>query len=253
AGAERGRARRAVAHRSLHRRAAARARDLRPAAAGRPAPQEAQEVSFEEGGVGMSAVAETVVSDEVRQVTVRSWKTPIIFAVFTVLFALLPIAAPHEGESTFSLVRGANAAIQVPDLVLPTAATVWLCVVLLAAGTALATMRVRARRDIPLWLVTVYVIVLLVGFLTWAAAGATLPMIGLLGGALTLATPLIFGALGGVIGERVGVVNIAIEAQLLAGAFTAALIGTMTGTPWLGLVAAMIAGLLVGLVLAVFA
>ena len=94
---------------------------------------------------------------------------------------------------------------------------------------------------------------LLVGFLSWASAGATLPMIGLLTGSLALATPLIFGALGGVIGERVGVVNIAIEAQLLSGAFSAALVGSLTGTPWLGLVAAMIAGLLVGLVLAVFA
>jgi simple sugar transport system permease protein len=201
----------------------------------------------------MSALAETVVSDEKRQVTVRSWKTPIIFAVFTVLFALLPVAVPREGHSTFRLVRSANAAIQVPDLVLPSNTTAWVCVVLLAGATVLATVWARAGRRIPLWLVTVYVVVLLVGFLTWASAGATLPMIGLLGGALTLATPLIFGALGGVIGERVGVVNIAIEAQLLAGAFTAALVGTMTGTPWFGLVAAMIAGLLVGLVLAVFA
>jgi simple sugar transport system permease protein len=200
----------------------------------------------------MSALAETVVSDEKRQVTVRSWKTPIIFAVFTVLFALLPVAVPREGHSTFRLVRSANAAIQVPDLVLPSNTTAWVCVVLLAGATVLATVWARAGRRIPLWLVTVYVVVLLVGFLTWASAGATLPMIGLLGGALTLATPLIFGALGGVIGERVGVVNIAIEAQLLAGAFTAALVGTMTGTPWFGLVAAMIAGLLVGLVLAVF-
>lgn len=201
----------------------------------------------------MSAVAETVVSDEKRHVAVRSWKTPIIFAVFTMLFALLPIAAPREGESTFRLVRSADAAIQVPDLVLPSNPTAWVCVVLMAAATALAIVWTRAGRRIPLWLVTAYVIVLLVGFLTWASAGANLPMIGLLGGALTLATPLIFGALGGVIGERVGVVNIAIEAQLLAGAFTAALIGTVTGTPWLGLIAAMIAGLLVGLVLAVFA
>src|SRR5690606_21900207 len=71
--------------------------------------------------------------------------------------------------------------------------------------------------------------------------------------ALALATPLIFGALGGVIGERVGVVNIAIEAQLLAGAFCAALVGSLTKNPWAGLIAAMVAGILVSLVLAVFA
>jgi simple sugar transport system permease protein len=78
-------------------------------------------------------------------------------------------------------------------------------------------------------------------------------MIGLLGGALALATPLIFGALGGVIGERAGVVNIAIEAQLLAGAFTAAVVASLAGSAWAGLVAAMAAGVLVALVLGVFA
>src|SRR5690606_40015773 len=59
----------------------------------------------------------------------------------------------------------------------------------------------------PLWLIAVFTAALILGFLAWAAAGSsgTLPMISLLSGALALATPLIFGALGGVIGERAGV------------------------------------------------
>ena len=64
--------------------------------------------------------------------------------------------------------------------------------------------------------------------------------------------PLIFGSLGGVISERVGVVNVAIEGQLLAGAFTSAIVASVTGAPLLGLVAAMIAGVLVSFVLAAF-
>lgn len=200
----------------------------------------------------MTAIAETVVSDKQRHVTVVSWKTPIIFAVFTVLFALLPLLAPREGASTFRLVRSADAAIQLPEVVLPANGTAWVAVVLLAVITIVAVVWTRARRKVSLWMTVLYVAVLLIGFLAWAAAGGTLPMIGLLGGALALATPLIFGALGGVIGERVGVVNIAIEAQLLAGAFLAAVVGTMTGSPWAGLVAAMVAGVLVALVLAVF-
>jgi len=85
------------------------------------------------------------------------------------------------------------------------------------------------------------------------ASGASLPVPGLLSGALTLAVPLIYGALAGVIGERAGVVNIAIEGQLLAGAFTAAVIGSVTGQPFLGMAGAMIAGALVAFVLAAFA
>ena len=189
--------------------------------------------------------------DAPRTVAVVSWKTPIIFGIFTVLFALLPLLAPREGETTFRLTSGA-AFFTVPDIVLPATATAWVCVVLLAASTLFAIWLVTQHRKIPLWLVVVYVAVLLLGFLAWAAAGATLPMIGLLGGALALATPLIFGALGGVIGERAGVVNIAIEAQLLAGAFCAAVASSLAGSPWAGLIAAMAAGALVALVLGVF-
>jgi len=70
---------------------------------------------------------------------------------------------------------------------------------------------------------------------------------------LDLSIPLIFGALGGVLCERSGVVNVAIEGQFLAGAFRAALVGTVTASVWLGLGAAMVGGLLIGLILAVFA
>ncbi|HJB62332.1 MAG TPA: ABC transporter permease [Candidatus Microbacterium pullistercoris] len=201
----------------------------------------------------MSAPAHAVVSDEQRHVTLTSWKAPVIFGVFTVLFALLPLIGPREGDSTFRLVRSAAAAIQLPDLVLPSNATAWVCVVLMAASTVLAVVFTKAHRPMPLWLIAAYVAFLLVGFLSWASAGGTLPMIGLLGGALALATPLVFGALSGVIGERAGVINIAIEAQLLSGAFTGAMVGSVTKSPWAGLVGAILAGLLVGLVLAVFA
>ena len=90
------------------------------------------------------------------------------------------------------------------------------------------------------------------GFLTWAASGAAIPVIGLLFGSLSLAVPLIYGSLAGVLGERVGVINIAIEGQLLAGAFTAAVVATITGQPSFGLIAAMVAGMLVGMVLGAF-
>lgn len=191
---------------------------------------------------------------EPRTVAVVSWKTPIILGVITVLVALLPLFVPRSGDAVFRFAAGREI-IGVPDLVVPGTATAWAGVAIAAVITVVAALRSAARQTVPLWLIAVYAVALIVGFLAWAAAGSsgTLPMISLLSGALALATPLIFGALGGVIGERAGVVNIAIEAQLLAGAFTAAVVASLVGTPWAGLVAAMAAGVLVALVLGLFA
>ncbi len=65
--------------------------------------------------------------------------------------------------------------------------------------------------------------------------------------ALRLSTPLVFAALGGVLSERSGVVNIALEAMLLGGAFAAMAVASGTGHPWAGIGAAALCGLLLGL------
>ncbi|TFD40158.1 ABC transporter permease [Cryobacterium sp. TMT1-19] len=142
--------------------------------------------------------------------------------------------------------------IQLPDLLLPTRLTGIVISVLLLLITGVSVWLVQSRRQVPIWLISVYAVLFLIGFLVWAAAGGSIPVPGLLFGSLSLAVPLIFGALGGVISERVGVVNIAIEGQLLAGAFTSAMVASLTNQPILGLVAAMFAGVLVSMVLASF-
>lgn len=187
-----------------------------------------------------------------EKTVVRSWKTPIALAIFAVLYGILILAAPRGGTTTFRLSTQADL-IQLPDLQVPVGPTVWVCFVLLALLAGAAAYFVRAGGRSPLWVVIVYIVIFVVGFLTWAASGATIPIPGLLAGSLALAVPLIYGALGGVIGERAGVVNIAIEGQLLAGAFTAAVISSVTKQPFLGLLAAMVAGVLVAAVLAAFA
>ncbi|MFP5289929.1 MAG: ABC transporter permease subunit, partial [Actinomycetes bacterium] len=180
-------------------------------------------------------------------VAVRSWKAPIAFAIFTVIAILLffVVGRPDlEGGNPTTTYRLSEArdAIQLPPLTLGLAETTIVVVLLMVAATVGAFLLSRAAIRVPLWLTTVFAVLFLVGFLTWAAAGATVPLIGLLAGALTVSTPLIFGSLGGVISERVGVVNIAIEGQLLGGAFMAAMLGSLTGSPYVGLLGAMVAG-----------
>lgn len=183
--------------------------------------------------------------------TTRSWKLPIGYTVFTVLALVFFVALRRAGTTTFRLANPGDF-FALPNFPLPAEATGYVVVVLLAIATVYAFVEVRASRSVPLWVTSVFAIVFVVGFLTWAAAGATIPLPGLLVGALGLSVPLVFGALGGVISERVGVVNIAIEGQFLAGAFTSALIASLTGSPWVGLVGALVAGVLVSFVLAAF-
>ena len=68
---------------------------------------------------------------------------------------------------------------------------------------------------------------------------------------IRLATPLILAALGGMYSERSGVINIALEGIMLAGAFTAAAVTVFTHNPWVGMLAATVAGLLVAAIHAV--
>ncbi|GLJ78403.1 ABC transporter permease [Microbacterium imperiale] len=182
----------------------------------------------------------------------RHLKVPITLAVVTLLLAALFAFAPRDGESTFRL-GDASAAVGLPDVAVPTALTAWTVLVLIALIAAAAFWLAWSYRDIPLWLTLLFGILGVFAFLTWAAADGLVPVTGLLFGAVSLSVPLVFGALGGVIGERVGVVNVAIEGQLLLGAFSAALLSSITGNPFVGLIGAMIGGVLVSFVLAAFA
>lgn len=69
---------------------------------------------------------------------------------------------------------------------------------------------------------------------------------------LRLATPIALAAMAGTLSERVGVINLALEAKLLAGAFAGAYASYVTGSAWLGVGAAVLAGVLIGALLGLF-
>ncbi|MDL9980262.1 ABC transporter permease [Microbacterium candidum] len=187
-------------------------------------------------------------------VKVRKFKAPITLLVIIALLGILFLARPAVGETVYRLAEP-GAAIKLDVFTVPAQPAIWISWVLAALlGIWSLVLAVNYRRT-PLWLSIVYSLLAMFAFLTWSGAGspAAVPVIGLLGGSLSLAVPLIFGALGGVIGERGGVVNVAIEGQFLLGAFTGAILGSVTKNPYVGLVGAMIGGVLVASVLAVFA
>ncbi len=72
--------------------------------------------------------------------------------------------------------------------------------------------------------------------------------VGLFAATLRLATPIAYGSLGGVFSERAGIVNIGLEGMMLTGAFAGVAVSYFTVNPWLGVLAAMLVGGLLGLV-----
>ncbi|CAN5392406.1 ABC transporter permease [soil metagenome] len=185
----------------------------------------------------------------------RDLKAPIALDVFAIFALVLAFVAPRPGSSTFGLSTSKDA-LQIPALVVPATLTITVIAIMLVVLAVLAHVwsARSATGKVPLWLIAVFGVLFLIAFLAWAAAGSRpIPVPGLLVGALALSTPIIFGALGGVIGERAGVVNVAIEGQLLLGAFSAAFVGSVTHQPVLGLIAAMVGSVLLSFVLAVFA
>jgi simple sugar transport system permease protein len=185
---------------------------------------------------------------------VRSWKTPILLGVLALTAIVAFGAGAPRNNVTFRLSDPGDA-IVLPDLVLPAAATGWITGLLLAALAVMAFLATRRGSRVPGWLVAVFAVLFLIGFLTWVVGSANSPNValyGLLAGSVTLAVPLIFGSLSGVLSERSGVVNIAIEGQLLFGAFAAAVAASLSGSAIVGLFAAAAAGVVVSLALAIF-
>ncbi|SDC55349.1 nucleoside ABC transporter membrane protein [Sanguibacter gelidistatuariae] len=182
----------------------------------------------------------------------RSWKLPITLAIFGVLSLILfGLLAPSGQTTRFGLSTSTDF-VTFDPVALPSRAT---AIILSLASLLLAAysfVRVRASQRVGRWVPALFGVIWVLTFLVWAVADKSTSLVSLLQGSLLLAVPLAFGALGGVLNERAGVVNIAIEGQLLTGAFGAAVVASMVGNAYVGLLAAPIAGLLIGVMLALF-
>jgi ABC-type uncharacterized transport system permease subunit len=133
----------------------------------------------------------------------------------------------------------------------------WVAFVVCAGAVALAAANRFPRGAAGLALGLLTGLMFYLGFLMWAYAdqgeGFVAAIANPIPGTIRIATPLVFGALAGVLCERAGVINIAIEAQFLAGAFFAAVAASLAFSAVMGLVGGIAAGLLIAAMLALFA
>ena len=180
------------------------------------------------------------------------FKSPITMAGIGALVLVFFGILGREGETVFEISRRVDV-IQLPAITVGSSALGWVAGILMLAIAGYSLSLALKNRKTPLWVSVIYGAIGVVSLLGWLASGNSVPVTFIVGTALVLAVPIMLGAMGGLMCERVGVTNIAIEAQLLTGAFMAAVVSSITDNFFLGLASAMIGGALVSMVLAVFA
>lgn len=184
-----------------------------------------------------------------RQLTTTSPLRQRVMGIFFLIVALAilvlfaGVVTPQD-TATFVLVPGGSNQVLPPWVV--TAQPMFyglaaVCAVL--GGIQLA----RGFKRWTNWILGVVALCFIFAFITWATLGQSLNLGGLLSSTLGKAVPITLGALSGILCERAGVVNIAIEGMMLTGAFLSTYVGSVTGSPWWGLLAAIVAGGLMAL------
>ena len=152
--------------------------------------------------------------------------------------------------STFGLNQGnVPAAERISDWTIPSFGTAALLAAAAAAIGAYQLARGFGRAtSVMLGLVALFFVF---SFLTWSTRDQSINLAGMLKTMVERAVPLTLGALSGILCERAGVVNIAIEGMMLGGAMMASLVASLTHNLWLGVLAACLTGGLLALIHAV--
>jgi simple sugar transport system permease protein len=176
----------------------------------------------------------------------------VFFLIVAAAIVVLFIMNSEPGmESTFKLnPTTKEKIIQVPDLVVPTRAAL---IALAGIAGLLGLFQVWRGFKRVVLVLGIVTLLFVAAFLIWAVRDKSINLLGIFTFAVAAATPIAFGAMSGIMCERSGVINIAIEGMMLTAAMVAVIAASITGSQWLGLAVAIIVSGILGLFLAILA
>ena len=189
-----------------------------------------------------------------RRVVEISHTRKIVIGVVEILIGLLIyfiFAAKTSGESLtkFVMTPGGIDQGQLSDWILPSKITlIILAVVSLLIGIYQIIKGFGKWTNMQSGSCSLF---LIFSFLVWQAADRQLNLAGMLSSAVLLAVPITLGAFSGILAERSGIINISIEGMMLMASMAAAITGSVTKNPWIGLLGGILSSVLLALILGV--
>ncbi len=178
-----------------------------------------------------------------------------VFIVIAIVIALLFLNnLPGGLTTTFELNPGGSKSI-LPATVVSSSGliTFFMIAIFVFSGIQLVLSIGKVRTILGVWAnrwtgfaVAFVVTFFLMAFLTWAAAGKSLNLAGLLVTTIVKSVPITLAALAGILCERAGIFNIGIEGMMLSGAMVSALMASITNSLWIGMFMGILAGAMMG-------
>lgn len=174
-----------------------------------------------------------------------------IMGIISIILGLIVVLVfnrqfSSETISTFLMTPGGYTEGVMGDILIPVKITLWIVGAIMILGGLYHLFVGFGKKES--WFLILFSVLFVFSFLIYVSAGKRLNIASLFSSALLMAVPITLGAFSGILCERSGVVNIAIEGMMLMGAMVGSIVGSVTGSIWLGLVAAMISSALLALV-----
>lgn len=182
--------------------------------------------------------------------TLRRISTGVI-EIFIAVFIFFVFASKMAADTMtkFVMTPGGLTIGKMGDWIVPSRLTLW---VLASLCLVIGVIQlIRGFGKLTNGMVGLTFLFFIFSFLTWQASGKQLNLAGMLSSTVLLAVPITLGAFSGILCERAGVVNIAIEGMMLMAAMVGALMGSVTHSMWLGLFFGVLASVLLALLHAV--